>query len=81
MIDQLRNAHDKRLFFILEHRFGLNGKKEQTLEQIGKQLGISRERVRQLVKETLSYLQEESNGVTAHLEEAHNNQTETMQCP
>ena len=34
--------------FIVESRFGLKGKDRQTLEKIGKQLKITRERVRQI---------------------------------
>ncbi len=34
--------------FILQHRFGLEGKKTKTLEEIGKLLKVSRERIRQL---------------------------------
>jgi len=34
--------------FILHHRFGLDGKKTKTLEEIGKVLKVSRERIRQL---------------------------------
>ena len=37
--------------FIIINRFGLNGDDEQTLEQIGKEMNLSRERVRQLEKE------------------------------
>ena len=34
--------------FILEHRFGLNGADERTLEECGEALSLSRERVRQI---------------------------------
>ncbi len=33
---------------VIAHRFGLDGKEESTLEEIGKKLGITRERVRQI---------------------------------
>ena len=33
---------------ILRHRFALDGGKEQTLEEIGAKLGVTRERVRQV---------------------------------
>jgi|AntDeeMinimDraft_5_1070356.scaffolds.fasta_scaffold14392_1 RNA polymerase nonessential primary-like sigma factor len=38
---------------ILEMRFGLNGYDEHTLEEISKEIGISRERVRQIAKKAL----------------------------
>ncbi len=38
----------KREEVILRHRFGLDGKSERTLEEIGNQLGLTRERIRQL---------------------------------
>jgi len=39
---------DNRDRRIIEYYFGLNGKREHTLEEIGRIFGISRERVRQL---------------------------------
>jgi RNA polymerase primary sigma factor len=38
----------KREEVILRHRFGLDGKNERTLEEIGAKLGLTRERIRQL---------------------------------
>lgn len=43
---------------VLTLRFGLVDGREQSLSQIGKYLGISRERVRQMEKKTLTYLRE-----------------------
>jgi RNA polymerase primary sigma factor len=37
-----------RMRLVVEWRFGLNGKVPQTLEEVGRELGITRERVRQL---------------------------------
>ena len=42
---------DDRERHIIRNRFGLLGGKEQTLEEIGKSLNLSRERVRQLERE------------------------------
>lgn len=42
---------DERELHIIRNRFGLQGGKEQTLEEIGKNLNLSRERVRQLERE------------------------------
>jgi transcriptional regulator with XRE-family HTH domain len=39
---------DPRMRLVLSRRFGLEGQAPQTLEAIGKELGITRERVRQL---------------------------------
>jgi RNA polymerase sigma factor (sigma-70 family) len=44
--------------FILVNRFGLNGDDEKTLEEIGKDMNLSRERVRQLEKEAKNKLRE-----------------------
>ena len=42
---------DERELHIIRNRFGLLGGKELTLEEIGKNLNLSRERVRQLERE------------------------------
>ena len=42
--------------YIIKHRFGFEGEKHETLEDIGKTLGLTRERVRQLEKGTLKIL-------------------------
>jgi RNA polymerase sigma factor (sigma-70 family) len=47
---------------ILELRFGFDGE-AQALEAIGKQLGISRERIRQLEREALAKLEAELEGL------------------
>ena len=47
---------EPRLRDVLERRFGLAGGTPQTLEQIGKELGITRERVRQLETRALKEL-------------------------
>lgn len=47
-VKELLGKLDKREQLILQHRFALDGGKEQTLEQIGATLGITRERVRQI---------------------------------
>jgi RNA polymerase primary sigma factor len=56
---ELREALDQlepRLRDVLERRFGLAGSNPQTLEHIGKELGITRERVRQLETRALKEL-------------------------
>lgn len=44
--------------FILERRYGLNGRETESLEEIGARLGITRERVRQLQNSALERLHE-----------------------
>jgi RNA polymerase primary sigma factor len=56
---EVQNALDElepRLREVLERRFGLCGRNPQTLEHIGKELGITRERVRQLETRALKEL-------------------------
>jgi len=48
---------DPRLKVIIEHRYGLNGREVLTLEVIGRHLGITRERVRQLHNRAIEFLQ------------------------
>ena len=42
---------------IISRRFGLRGHEESTLEQVGKEVGLTRERVRQIQVEALRELQ------------------------
>lgn len=46
-------AGGERLSHIINRRFGLDGNRPETLQALGQQLGISRERVRQLEQKTL----------------------------
>jgi RNA polymerase nonessential primary-like sigma factor len=50
---------------VIERRFGLHGYRRLTLEQIGREIGVTRERVRQIQLEALRNLREmlESQGV------------------
>jgi RNA polymerase primary sigma factor len=52
-LDQL----SERMRHVLELRFGLCGKAPQTLEEVGTELGVTRERVRQLESRALRELQ------------------------
>ncbi|RSN03129.1 RNA polymerase subunit sigma [Nonomuraea sp. WAC 01424] len=49
-IEFIASGYDRRFLRILEGRCGFNGHEEMTLEQLGQEFGISRERVRQLEK-------------------------------
>ncbi len=46
----------KREAMVIAMRFGLNGHVEHTLEQVGRQLGVTRERVRQIEVKALRKL-------------------------
>ena len=45
---------------VIECRFGLEGRPAHTLAEIGKKLGVSRERVRQIEREALAHLSQEA---------------------
>ena len=67
---ELRQALDRlepRLRDILERRFGLAGSHPQTLEFIGKELGITRERVRQLETRALKELRQTAPELSYYL--------------
>ncbi|MGX7586162.1 sigma-70 family RNA polymerase sigma factor [Candidatus Vidania fulgoroideorum] len=55
----LINLKDRELD-IIESRFGINDKKKETLEEIGKRLNITRERVRQIETIALNKLRKKS---------------------
>ena len=47
-MDALLNELDEREKKILQMRFGLNGERPLTLEEVGQRIGLTRERVRQI---------------------------------
>ena len=49
------NEKQKR---VVEGRFGLNGSKMSTLEEVGNEIGVTRERVRQIQVEALAKLRD-----------------------
>lgn len=73
-LDELLDSLDEREAHIIDHRFGLNGKKPLTLEEISRDFGVSRERIRQVqnialakMKKILGKKDESSlNAVEAH---------------
>ena len=62
LVKELENALDERLTDrekrILELRYGLSDYQPRTLDEVGVEFGISRERVRQIQKEALAKLQD-----------------------
>jgi len=57
-LEQALAQLEPRLRDVLERRFGLAGRNPQTLEHIGRELGITRERVRQLETRALKELRQ-----------------------
>ena len=53
-IDGLLDVLDERERRIIDERFGLNGKKPLTLEEVGREFGVTRERIRQLQNSALT---------------------------
>jgi RNA polymerase primary sigma factor len=53
-IDGLLSVLDERERRIIDERFGLNGKKPLTLEEVGREFGVTRERIRQLQNSALT---------------------------
>jgi RNA polymerase primary sigma factor len=56
-----------RLQRVLVERFGLDGSKPRTLDEVGKPLGITRERVRQLERQALRELRRAAPGLELYL--------------
>ncbi|HEY2217724.1 MAG TPA: sigma-70 family RNA polymerase sigma factor [Gaiellaceae bacterium] len=58
---------EPRMRHVLERRFGLDGELPQTLEDLGSDLGITRERVRQIETRALRQLRNLAPGLQAYL--------------
>jgi RNA polymerase primary sigma factor len=48
MLIEMLSSLPEREQIILRHRFGLEGDREKTLEEVGEQFGVTRERIRQI---------------------------------
>jgi RNA polymerase primary sigma factor len=53
-LDGLLDLLDERERHIIDQRFGLSGRKALTLEEVGREFGITRERIRQLQNSALT---------------------------
>jgi RNA polymerase primary sigma factor len=56
LIYEVLKKLDPREQRILRHRFGLDGDDEKTLEEVGEEFGVTRERIRQIQNEALAKL-------------------------
>jgi RNA polymerase primary sigma factor len=79
-LDGLLGVLDERERRIIDARFGLNGEKPKTLEEVGQEFGVTRERIRQLQNIALKKLRralqkredpgpKPAKGLTANLQE------------
>ena len=56
-VERALNSLPKRERQVIEMRFGLNGRKPRTLEEVGQAFGVTRERIRQIENNTLKRLE------------------------
>ena len=56
-VERALNSLPKREREVIELRFGLNGEKPRTLEEVGQAFGVTRERIRQIENTTLKRLE------------------------
>ena len=66
-LQQALGRLEPRLRSVLERRFGLAGSNPQTLEHIGRELGVTRERVRQLETRALKELRNSAPELSLYL--------------
>lgn len=60
-VDKVLSTLEQREADIIRLRFGLEGRDPQTLEEVGEQIGITRERVRQLQEQAIRQLRKNMN--------------------
>jgi len=59
IVDKILSVLSDRERYIVEEYYGVSGKKEKNLEEIGNELGITKERVRQIKEQSLKKLRSE----------------------
>ena len=57
VLDMARRELPERSWYVLQRRYGLDGHDPQTLQSVGKDLGVSREAVRKIEQRALAQLQ------------------------
>jgi RNA polymerase primary sigma factor len=60
-LDEVLNSLSEREAKVLKMRFGLGGKRPMTLEEVGKEFGVTRERIRQIEAKALRKLKHPSH--------------------
>lgn len=68
-VDRWLNTLNEKQRAVITRRFGLRGFEQSTLEEVGSEIGLTRERVRQIQVEALSHLKEmlSDRGITAEI--------------
>lgn len=68
-VDRWLNTLNEKQCAVISRRFGLRGFEQATLEEVGVEIGLTRERVRQIQVEALSHLKEmlKGRGITAEI--------------
>jgi RNA polymerase sigma factor (sigma-70 family) len=59
LFELARDRLDERAWYVLQRRYGLDGRQTLTLDALGRELSLSRESVRKIENQALSRLQEE----------------------
>jgi RNA polymerase primary sigma factor len=67
-LDAALASLDPRMRLVIERRYGLDGRAQQTLEELGADLGITRERVRQLENKALRELRRAAPALKLYLQ-------------
>jgi RNA polymerase nonessential primary-like sigma factor len=69
MVDRWVSQLDEKQRVVVDRRFGLHGCRRATLEQIGNEIGVTRERVRQIQLDALKNLKAmmEKNGISGDI--------------